>query len=290
MTDADLVKIEDIPGFSRWRAAGRLVVYVMINLAMIPVFLLTAIFSMPTAKAIQRVWADATMWIMGFELRVIGEPRQARPTLFAANHVSYFDIAVFLRAVRATFVAKSEIASWPLFGVVGRLTKTVFVKRDKAEARRQRDDLARRLRAGENLIFFPEGTSTDGGQVVPFKSTLFGVAEDPALHGTLAMQPVSICYAYSKSGAPLTGPLRGLYAWFGDATMVPHFFRALGAEGVRVEVRFYPPVDVTSDTDRKKLAADAYAAVLDGVARSHGEHGEEIAAAAGQPQSETEAA
>jgi 1-acyl-sn-glycerol-3-phosphate acyltransferase len=271
VSDADLARIEDIPNFSRMRVILRLALYIPCNIVLVPTFLIAAIIHLPWARAIQRFWADMTMWILGFDLSIIGEPRLEKPTLFAANHVSYFDIAVFLRALRGTFVAKAEISGWPLFGIVGRLTKTVFVKRDRAEARRQRDDLTQRLLTGENLIFFPEGTSTDGGRVMPFKSTLFGAAQNPALHGAVAVQPVSICYANTRGGVPLTGPLRGLYAWFGEATMVPHFYRALGAEGVRVEVRFAPPIAVDADSDRKVLAAQAYNAVKDGVARSKGE-------------------
>lgn len=268
MNDPELIRQQDIPGFSRWRAIYRLIAYVCLNLILVPLFLVTALVYLPAARAIQRGWADATMFILGFDLRIIGQPRQSAPTLFAANHVSYFDIAVFLRACRGTFVAKSEITGWPLFGLIGRITKTIFIKRDRAEARKQRDELVLRLRNGENLIFFPEGTSTEGSAVSPFKSSLFGVAEDPALQGILAMQPISISYAHSRNGVPLTGALRGLYAWFGDATMVPHFFRALAAEGVRVEVRFHPPVEINEGTDRKQLAAAAYEAVASGVSAS----------------------
>jgi len=271
VTETDVVAPKDIPGYSPLRAAWRVVAHLLVTLTLLLPFLITALVYLPGARAIQRLWARATTAILGFQVRVIGEARQTRPTLFAANHVSYFDIAVFLRTVRGAFVAKSEVADWPFFGITGRLTKTVFIKRDPAEARQQRDLLVGRLRAGQNLILFPEGTSTDGSAVLPFKSSLFGVAEDPSLRESLAVQPVSICYSRSRDGTPLSGKLRGLYAWFGGANMVPHYFRALAAEGARVEVRFHPPIAVTAETDRKQLAAAAQDAVTDGVNRSHGE-------------------
>lgn len=185
-------------------------------------------------------------------------------TLFVANHVSYLDIPVIARHVDATFIAKADVARWPLFGRVAKLTRTIFVQRVGGAARAQAGQILDRLAAGENLMLFAEGTSTDGAAVAPFKSTLFGIAEDPPPGIDLAVQPISIAYVRALDGTPLVGPLRELYCWFGDATMLPHLWRMVSLPGAEVELRFHEPI-IAAGMSRKELARLAQAAVEAGV-------------------------
>ena len=97
--------------------------------------------------------------------------------LFAANHVSYLDITVLGSLLDASFIAKTEVAGWPLFGWLARLQRSVFIDRRARSTAHQRDSIAARLAAGEALILFPEGTSGDGNRLLPFKSALFSVAD-----------------------------------------------------------------------------------------------------------------
>src|SRR5258708_9723130 len=114
-----------------------------------------------------------------------------RPALFAANHISYLDITVFGSLIAGSFIAKREVARWPLFGWLALLQRSVFIDRQVRSTAQQRDSIAGRLAAGDALILFPAGTSGDGNRILPFQSALFSVA-DSAATGPVTVQPLSI--------------------------------------------------------------------------------------------------
>lgn len=216
-------------------------------------------------RVLQIQWCRGCLWLLGLKVRTIGAPATDGVLLFVSNHVSYLDIPVLSRNIAGTFVAKTEVAGWPLFGYAARITGTVFINRIGNEAKAQRRELVSRLAGGERLILFPEGTSTDGSRVEPFKSALFSLAEDPGLRDRLVVQPVSLAYTRAHDGTPLIGPLRALYAWFGEGTLLPHISRVLGLRGGEVEVRLHPPIAAAAVANRKELARLAEAAVRAGV-------------------------
>jgi len=129
--------------------------------------------------------------LIGFDVRIHGAMPVTGPVLFVCNHTSYLDIPVLGALIPASFVAKAEVASWPLFGFMAKLQNTVFIERRQTRAISQRDQLTRYLADGRNLILFPEGTSTDGRYVLPFKSSLFGAIETAAKDIDVIIQPVS---------------------------------------------------------------------------------------------------
>jgi 1-acyl-sn-glycerol-3-phosphate acyltransferase len=187
--------------------------------------------------------------ILGVRVRPIGRPVEARPVLFAANHISYLDITVFGSLLAASFIAKSEVASWPLFGWLARLQRSVFVDRRVRSTAQQRDSIASRLAAKDALILFPEGTSGDGNRVLPFKSALFSVAE----HAPVIVQPVSIAYT-RLDGLPIGRGLRPLFAWYGGMAMAPHLWRVLGLGTIEVVVEFHAPTTLAECGSRKAVA------------------------------------
>ncbi|MBK8174647.1 MAG: 1-acyl-sn-glycerol-3-phosphate acyltransferase [Rhodospirillales bacterium] len=221
-------------------------------------------------RPLQVLWCRSLCYCSGLRLVIRGKPRNVGPTLFVANHVSYLDIPVIARTADMTFVAKADVARWPLFGQAAKLTRTIFIHRVGAEAKIQGRQMLERLAAGDNLMLFAEGTSTDGSAVAPFKSTLFSIAERQPVGSTLMVQPVSITYCRALDGTPLIGPLRALYCWFGDATMLPHLMRMLSLPGAIVEVRYQEPI-ATSGVGRKELARQAEAAVAAAVAAVNAE-------------------
>lgn len=173
-------------------------------------------------------------------------------TLFAANHASYIDVAV-LGAVlsHGVFVAKSEVANWPLFGFLARLASSEFIVRNPTEAQRQCQVLAKRLQAGDSLIVFPEGTSSDGTLVKTFKSSLFAALD---LASTLGrVQPITLVYHNPAC------------AWYGDATLAPHLWQMLCNPGGKVEIIFHDPVYRADFPDRKQLAKYCEGVVRDGL-------------------------
>lgn len=209
--------------------------------------------------------------LIGFTVRVSGEPALGArgPVLFVANHASYLDIIVLGSILPACFVAKSEVAGWPGFGFLSRVAQTVFVDRKRGGTARERDALRRRLDGGDSLILFPEGTSNDGNRVLPFKSSLFAVAEEPVDdhqggRRPLPVQPVSVAYT-RLDGLPMGRAFRPFYAWYGDMTLAGHLFAVLGLGELEVEVVFHPVVSIADFVDRKALCNHCHDVVSHGV-------------------------
>jgi 1-acyl-sn-glycerol-3-phosphate acyltransferase len=204
----------------------------------------------------------------GVEPQPSGTPSTARPTLFVANHVSYLDVIVLGRLLDATFVAKAEVARWPVIGVLARLARTEFVRRERLQSGRQASAIADRLKTGQSVILFAEATSSDGGQVLPFKSTLFAAAYTPSLAGEVMVQPITIAYTRLRGGMALGDALRSRYAWYGNSAFAPHLWSVLGRPGMQIEIHFHEPVVAAAFASRKALALHAEHTVATGLARA----------------------
>jgi 1-acyl-sn-glycerol-3-phosphate acyltransferase len=193
--------------------------------------------------------------IAGLKLRVTGTPMQGRGAV-VANHSSWLDIFALNAVKRVYFVSKSEVAAWPGIGWLARATGTVFIERNPARARMQTQLFRDRLLAGHKLLFFPEGTSTDGLQVLPFKTTLFEAFFTPDLRGRIAVQPVAVIYR-----APAGRDAR-FYGWWGSMEFGAHVLAVLApATAGAVEVVYCTPLPVADFDNRKTLAAACEAAV-----------------------------
>ena len=182
--------------------------------------------------------------LLGIKITVEGtSPTGA--ALLVANHVSWLDIPV-LSAVRpVSFIAKREVGTWPLFGWMAKLQRTVFVDRENRHSTGgKRSEIAARLQHGDCLVLFPEGTSSDGTQVLPFKSSYFGAVEGL----DTPVVPVTIFY----HGQPK------FYSWYGDMDLVPHLWAVVKAGPIRVKVTFHPAL---AKTDRKSMAATAWTTI-----------------------------
>ncbi len=177
------------------------------------------------------------------------------PSAVVANHSSWLDILALNAAMPVFFVSKAEVAGWPGINILTRVTDTHFVIRDPRLAQAQADEFAARVRAGHRLLFFPEGTSTDGRRLLPFKPTLFQGFLDPALPPGLAIQPVSAVYQAPDGTDPR------FYGWWGDMALGPHLLAVLSqVRQGSVTVTLHPPLPVAGQT-RKTLATAAEAAV-----------------------------
>lgn len=198
------------------------------------------------------------MVLMGMRLTRSGTPLDG-PGAYVANHTSWLDIFVLNSARPLVFVSKSEVAGWAGIGWLARGTGTVFISRDRRAAPEQTALLTDRLRGGTRLLFFPEGTSTDGRQVLAFKTTLFAPFFEKDLRDTLRVQPVSVVYH-----AP-PGEDDRFYGWWGNMGFGPHLLATLAAKQPgAVDVLYHPPLNVADFPDRKTLAAVAEDAVRAG--------------------------
>ena len=206
--------------------------------------------------------------VLGFRVRVQGELSTARPTLFVSNHASYIDIEVLGSLITGSFVAKSEVKTWPVFGVLAQLQRTVFVDRRVRSSAEQRDSLAARLEAGDDLILFPEGTSNDGNRLKPFKSALFSAAEVRVAGHALAVQPVTIAYV-RLNGTPIGRHMRPYFAWYGDMALAGHLWQLAGLGRTDVLVEFHEPVTVEALGSRKRLAEHCERVIAAALARAN---------------------
>lgn len=210
------------------------------------------------APWIVQAWARGALALLGLRLEVRGAV-MTHPGALVANHASWVDIVALQAAAQAFFVSKAEVAGWPVIGAIGRAIGTLYIERRPVEAGRQTEALRLRLARGDRLVIFPEGTSTDGARVLPFKSALFGVFLDPALRGSVWIQPVSLRYR------PAPGLPAGFYGWWGDMDFGAHLAALLArSAGGVVEVAFHPPLRPADFADRKALAEAAFAAVRAG--------------------------
>ncbi len=249
---------------SRFRALWRVVVF----FALLPPCMLIQLFALKFRPSFAKsfpLWFHRRVTRL-FGLRVQRRGRQSRvaPTLYIANHVSYLDIEVLGSLIKGSFVAKSEVRSWPVFGWLARLQRSVFVERRPQKTGDARDDMTQRLEDGDSLILFAEGTSGDGNRVLPFKSALFAVAAVKPKGGDLCVQPVSIAYSH-LDGMPMGRFLRPYFAWYGDMDLAGHIWNAFGLGRVTVTVEFHPPVTLAEMGSRKALADHCHAAVSRGV-------------------------
>ena len=227
---------------------------------------------------VRRMWCRGTAWILGVRITVAGRPFADCPTLFVANHVSYLDVLALGVFVDGTFIAKSEIAGWPLFGTLGKITRTLFVRRHWRSALIQRNALAARMRQGESFILFGEGTSSNGLGVRPIKTSLLSVAEPWILDCPIAVQPLTLAYARLADGTPIGRGNCDLYAWHSDADFMPHLWSALQLAGVEIHVVAGDPVLSWSVKSRKALGRELRGQLGAQLARSRLAAGAEPAA------------
>lgn len=238
--------------------------------ALLPVQMFLIRFNMSFAKRLPMIYHRGVCRLLAFRVEQHGEISRTRPTLFVCNHTSYLDISVLGAVLPASFVAKAEVRSWPLFGLLARLQRTVFVERKASRTAQHRDEMVRRLEMGDNLILFPEGTSNDGNRVLPFKSGFFGAAEIEINGKPLTVQPVSVSYTH-LDGIPVGRRYRPYFAWYGDMEMAGHLWNVFGLGQTTVAVEFHEPVTIAEFASRKELAAHCQRVVSDGVSR--GIHG-----------------
>lgn len=202
----------------------------------------------PVTPRITRFVCRIALRIMGIGYSTKGAPMPHKGAV-VANHAGWLDIFPLNAGQSIYFVSKAEVSSWPGIGLLAKATGTVFISRKGTEAKRQQEVFETRLRAGHQLLFFPEGTSTDSLTVLPFKSTLFQAFYTHGLDRVLQIQPVTVVWHAPAGEDPR------FYGWWGDMDFATHLLRVLSVprQG-RVEVIWHPPVPVDAFPGRKELA------------------------------------
>jgi 1-acyl-sn-glycerol-3-phosphate acyltransferase len=202
--------------------------------------------------------------LIGLKVRVLGASARGngRRVVYVSNHSSWLDIPVLGGTLEACFIAKAEVGAWPFIRTIARLGRTIFVSRRKSRTGVENTAIRERLEAGDDLILFPEGTTSDGARVLPFRSSFFALAEteNPPI-----LQPVSVVYD-RLDGLPALLGTRPLFAWYGDMEIGPHFWRLAQHHGLRASVVLHAPLDPLAYPDRKLLARALWQVVAEGAA------------------------
>jgi 1-acyl-sn-glycerol-3-phosphate acyltransferase len=239
------------------RAGAAIAALAAVTLVLLPFQWLSVRLALPARRRIPTFYHRIVCVLAGVRVHVVGERLRAHPLLIVSNHVSWLDIAVVTAVAPVVFVAKSEVAGWPVFGLLARLQRTVFVDRARrhktAEVNAQ---IGRRLADGDPVALFAEGTSSDGNRVLPFRSALIGAARDAlaeAEHaGRVWLQPLSIAYV-GADGLPMGRRRRPLAAWYGSLDLVPHLIALLRHGAIDVVVSWGDPIAYDESSDRKAL-------------------------------------
>lgn len=202
----------------------------------------------PVTPYITKFAAQMAVRVLGIKLVIRGK-RMKEAGAVVTNHSSWLDIFVLNACKRIYFVSKSEVSKWPLIGWLANATGTVFINRNRNESKIQQQQFEDRLLVGHKLLFFPEGTSTDGMSVLPFKSTLFQAFFSEHLKHKMHIQAVSVVYWAPEGCDPK------YYGWWGGMDFGSHLVKILASNKKgRVEVTFHEPVRVDSFANRKSLA------------------------------------
>lgn len=209
----------------------------------------------PLTPIIAKTMFALCLFTMGLKLRVSGQIMKGGGAI-VSNHASWLDIFVLNARKQVYFVAKAEIADWPVASWFAKIAGTVFIKRDRREAAAQVEVFRERLEAGHKLLFFPEGTSSDSRRVLPFKTTLFAAFFAESLRTIMRIQPVTLIYRAPDGRDPR------FYGWWGDMEMGPSLLTVLAQprQG-EVEMVYHEPIEVSEFADRKALAAYCEATV-----------------------------
>ena len=219
--------------------------------------LATIVFVFPRLSQAHRdarvqAWARRMLQLLGVGLQLHGQPPAAGPMLLVANHISWLDILVMHAARHCRFVSKADVKHWPLIGTLATGAGTLYIEREsRRDAMRVVHQMAQRLQAGDVLAVFPEGTTSDGVDLLPFHANLI----QAAVTADAPVQPVALQFVDTRSGNTSLAP-----CYIGDDTLVGSVWRTLTGEPVTALVSFGVP-QRAQGRDRRAWAADLRQAV-----------------------------
>jgi 1-acyl-sn-glycerol-3-phosphate acyltransferase len=200
---------------------------------------------------------------MRLGIAVEGRPPDRGPALLVANHASWLDVIALGAVVEAAFIAKNEVAGWPLIGPVAKAGRTIFIDRcRRGDTARTVAAMRDRFAEGGTLVLFAEGTSSDGRRVLKFRTSLMAAAAG-STRASLQIIPVSIA-VLRLGGLPLCRRTMPRVAWYGDMPFAPHLWEVLKRGPVEMQIRFHDPIAAADVPDRKQLTRRCEAVVRAG--------------------------
>lgn len=253
------------------RGACILAAFFALTVPLMPVQAVLLRTSLKGARRFPHWYHRQVCRLLGVRLSIEGAVAQDRPVLLVSNHVSWLDIPVLSAVAPVSFVAKKDVERWPFVSQLAKLQRTVFVDRERRTAvGAVANEMIERLKLGDALVLFAEGTSSDGNRVLPFKTPLFAAAK-PGSKGADApheavVQTIAIVYK-RLHGVTLGRGERHRVGWYGDMEMGSHAWNLLKSGPLDVMIRIGPPQLLDSFADRKELARRTETQVREDVVR-----------------------
>ena len=230
----------------------RLIIFLLLTLALLPFQFIIVFFIKNYAYIIPYFYHKICLRIFGIKIKTFGKVSINSPILLISNHASYLDIIILGSLFKTSFIAKKEISKWPLLGILAKLQNTIFIDRRVSSLKNQENKIIKHLNEKKNLVIFPEGTSSDGNRVLPFKSSLFNIFEKN-LNSKILVQTITIVYK-KINGIPMNRIERKNITWHSNMDLIPNIFNVLKKLSIEVEVIFNDEFLPSKEYDRKKLA------------------------------------
>ena len=238
--------------------------FIIINLFILFIpFVILRLLNIGIYKSIPRYFHLIFLKILNIKIKLVGQIYTNKPGLIVSNHASWIDISILSSLTNISFIAKSEVAKWPLFGFLAKMQDTLFIERNPIKAKEQKAAIKNILLKGKRLVLFPEGTSSDGNRVLKFKSSLFSVAENNSnLQDSYVIQAVTICYK-GINGLPMSRSERPHISWWGDMRLLNHLWNILSFGSFEIIEIAHEPIK--HSFDRKVLSTIAWKQVSHGL-------------------------
>ena len=230
----------------------RLIIFLLLTVALLPFQFIIVFFIKNYAYIIPYFYHKICLRIFGIKIKTFGKVSINSPILLISNHASYLDIIILGSLFKTSFIAKKEISKWPLLGILAKLQNTIFIDRRVSSLKNQENQIIKHLNEKKNLVIFPEGTSSDGNRVLPFKSSLFNIFEKN-LNSKILVQTITIVYK-KINGIPMNRIERKNITWHSNMDLIPNIFNVLKKLSIEVEIIFNDEFLPSKEYDRKKLA------------------------------------
>ena len=245
------------------RIARKLVLLAPAFLIGLPAQWLALKTSASLARSMPVIFHRYVLWVMQVKMHRIGQPDARRPLLIVANHLSWLDILVISAQFPVSFIAKSEVATWPIFGTLARLQRSVFVERARRDKTAEVNHaIASRMQQGDAMVLFAEGTTSDGTRILPFRSALIGAAQTTTAQDGQSAYVQALNIAYPEiAGLPTGRAGLPFIAWYGDMDLLPHLMDFLSMESVSACITLGELRKVEPGSDRKALTKELEAEV-----------------------------
>jgi 1-acyl-sn-glycerol-3-phosphate acyltransferase len=247
-----------------FRIIFRLSGFLVLTITLGPIQFISLFVSRPIARWLPVYYFRALLVLLGVRVETAGD-HASGGTLLVCNHISWLDILVLGSIRPVHYVAKKEVEGWPLFGQLAKLNRTLFIDRQRRhQAAEHSNAISNRLQGGDCLVLFPEGTSSDGLRVLPFKSALFSaVMPEPGLT-SFPIQPVSMVYG-KMHGIAMGRRQRSEFGWYGDTELLPHLLRVAGSPPFTVQLYYHTVPVLDQIAHRKDLAKYCETLTRDGI-------------------------